>query len=267
MRSKCQPLVTKLQRQRQFGDRRQDGAEVAVQRRLAAGERDLLDPIASLRLARDPREEIDRQVARRLVMQGVVVAQAVAAVQVADVGQLDGQPARTVVRRRPRSGAAVIGPRLAHAAGDDVGRRRRLEQIRPARTRRRRPAAPAATARPGARRGRAVVAGPRAHADQPGHGSRARAGHVLRAPPVNSGKEHSRAAVIAKPAAKTRAAEGPLAPSSPRGLERVRACRKHWRQGLGVMAKGAATARRRRRRLLARSSTSSVRNGHPAEAR
>jgi hypothetical protein len=85
-------------RQRQLGDRREDAGEIAMQRRLTAGEGDLLDAHGLPGIANDAREQLHREVVRALVVQRVVVAQAVAAVQVADVGQLDRQAARPVVR-------------------------------------------------------------------------------------------------------------------------------------------------------------------------
>ena len=101
-RSKCHPLVTKLHCQGQLGHRRENVPELPVKRWLAAGEHDLLDAHRVARVPGDAGEEIDRKKVRRIVVERVFVTKAVAAVQIADVGQLDGQPARPVVRRSMR---------------------------------------------------------------------------------------------------------------------------------------------------------------------
>ena len=87
-------------RQGQLGHRRENLPELPVKRRLAAGEHDLLDAHRVARVPGDAGEEIDGKKVRRIVVERVFVTKAVAAVQIADVGQLDRQPAWPVVRRR-----------------------------------------------------------------------------------------------------------------------------------------------------------------------
>ena len=65
--------------------------------RLPPRQHDVRDARRPARLAEDAAEQLDGEEVRGRVVERVLIAQAVATVQVADVGQLDAQAARAVI--------------------------------------------------------------------------------------------------------------------------------------------------------------------------